>query len=70
MPAKEHPRVGGENEYKETSDALAGGTPPRRRGELSVRIDEANVARNTPASAGRTLPDQALKRGFAFSLLW
>ncbi len=64
----EHPRVGGEDAALHWTGSGTGGTPPRRRGGRPQQVFRDQLLRNTPASAGRTLPDLHLKKGFAFSL--
>ncbi len=59
-PGTEHPRVGGEDGSCSPSPGRSAGTPPRRRGGLQLTIEQARVLRNTPASAGRTLPMYAI----------
>ncbi len=54
--SSEHPRVGGEDTTQSSVSACRTGTPPRRRGGQLGAEGLRDVARNTPASAGRTGP--------------
>ncbi len=67
-PSPEHPRVGGEDELTRAVASVSAGTPPRRRGGRPLSTAGQGAQRNTPASAGRTLPDLRLKEGFATCL--
>ncbi len=62
----EHPRDGGEDSKWALAWWSAHGTPPRWRGGPTSSVQREQEFRNTPAMAGRTLPDLHLKRGFAF----
>ncbi len=68
LPATEHPRVGGEDSSLLSGMTGSSGTPPRRRGGRRGVARSSGRLRNTPASAGRTLPDLRLKSGIASSL--
>ncbi len=52
----EHPRVGGEDSAWMATCWWLSGTPPRRRGGPRPQAGARRYRRNTPASAGRTLP--------------
>ncbi len=69
-PHAEHPRVGGEDSQAWVRLRMRCGTPPRRRGGRRHPRPPRRPRRNTPASAGRTLSDLRLRKGFAFLLHW
>ncbi len=60
--APEHPRVGGEDISRPISAGSESGTPPRRRGGLPPIVLDHRPHRNTPASAGRTMPSSGAAR--------
>ena len=51
---KDHPRVCGENPTCSIIFFVFGGSPPRVRGKLGVRIARPLIVRITPACAGKT----------------
>ena len=51
-----HPRVCGEDRYRENSAFSVKETPPRMRGRLLPEADQEPNTGNTPAYAGKTLP--------------
>ncbi len=56
-PAKEQPRVRGDDDRRSAMTSAQWGTAPRPRGRPGPRLVWSVVVRNSPASAGTTLAD-------------
>ena len=54
LGAVAHPRVGGENAQRESSDQTRRGSSPRGRGKLTCQTPDTTVERLIPAWAGKT----------------
>ena len=55
VPAKDHPRVCGEKHKKLVQHPFERGSPPRVRGEVTIKRHIFAIERITPACAGRSL---------------
>ena len=62
-PAKDHPRVCGENTKSAYAKTVIGGSPPRVRGKQNADGKRARGGRITPACAGKTSPPRARPSG-------
>ena len=62
LPAKDHPRVCGENHSSSIFDSFISGSPPRMRGKPPVSTVCTPLTRITPAYAGKTILERRYSR--------